>query len=397
MKTSAWAGPIGRLACLFLCLLTAGCTNTLNRAIYREKPEKIDEFLNAGANVNQADDNGGTPLIYAAQFGDLALMKKLVARGAKIDSIDRRGNSALSFLASGETYKNDAVAYLLSLHARVDVVNNEGHAPLHLAAMRPCKPADAAQQVELLRLLVEAGSDPNSKPTGELPLHLAAFAGQPDAALDYLLTVTKEPHALTDKGYHALTEAARGDQHDAVLFFASHGFEPQTLGPALLPEPDGVTRFIEPTSPINARAFAAFGDYRLSQGNPADALVNYRRSEANYQAAVDGYRRVIAYNTGLLEESKDARTRKWISAVALSIVGTGLGASSGIGVVVVPGRSKDDNQDEFKDELERQQTELTVLLKEQSALKNKIAYVVNPPTPGPNGTPAAAVKDAKVK
>lgn len=366
MIPSAWKSSTGR-AIPFLAL--------------RKKPQAIDEFLKTGANVNQADDEGGTPLIYAAQFGDLALMKTLVARGAKVDPIDRKGYSALSYLAAGKNYKSDAVVFLIAHGAKLNVVNNEGHAPLHLAAMRSCKPTDADRQTELLKLLVDGGADPNATPTGELPLHLAAYAGQSDKALDYLLQVTKEPHALSHAGYTAFTEAARGDQHDAVLFFARHGFEPQNLPPALPPEPASAPS-VEPTFPINARAHAAYGDYWQSQANFDAALGSYQKSATNYQAAIDGYRRVIAYNTALLKSEKDARRGKWISVIALNVVGAGVGAATGVGFFVVP-KKTEDQSDDHEDELERQQTELAVLTKEQSALKIKIKSIEAPLTTTP--------------
>ena len=380
-----------RLLVLAVALLTAGCTNTLNRAIYREKPEKVDEYLRSGADVNQADDNRGTPLIYAAQFGDLTLMKKLVDRGAKVDPIDRTGNSALSYLASGETYKNDAVAFLLAKGARPNVVNNEGHAPLHLAAMRPCKPADADRQTELLKLLVDAGADAEAMPTGQKPLHLAAFAGQPAKALDYLLGVTKDPHALTAHGYTAFTEAARGDQHDTALYLAGRGFEPQLLPPTPVPATD-TTPAIDPVLSINARAYSAYGDYLQGRGDLGGALANFQTSATNYRVAAESYNRVIAHNSEVLKLAKDKRRGSWIGAMALTVVGAGVGAATGVGFFVVPKREGGKVLDDYADELERQQTELKVLTEEQTALKAKIQSIESQVKAAPPSTTPDAPK-----
>src|SRR2546423_14266917 len=84
--------------CAWILFNLTGCTNTLNRAIYREHPELVQKFLAEGADVNQVNDDGGTPLIYAAQYGDLALIKTLVERGAKVNWTDKTGNSALCYL-----------------------------------------------------------------------------------------------------------------------------------------------------------------------------------------------------------------------------------------------------------------------------------------------------------
>ncbi|XP_059141189.1 putative ankyrin repeat protein RF_0381 [Physella acuta] len=51
----------------------------------------IDLLLKSGANVNDADENGRTPLHLAAITGDHALVEALVRRGAKINNVDNFG------------------------------------------------------------------------------------------------------------------------------------------------------------------------------------------------------------------------------------------------------------------------------------------------------------------
>ncbi|MDB6169918.1 MAG: hypothetical protein JWM88_2782 [Verrucomicrobia bacterium] len=373
------------------CLSESGCTNTLNRAIYREKPEAVAQFLSAGADVNVADDEGGTPLIYAAQFGDLALMKTLVARGAKVGPLDRKGNSALSYLASGPAYKNEAVAFLIAQKAPLQIVNDEGRMPLHLAAMRTCSPADAPHQTELLRLLVQAGADPDAAPNGELPLHLAAYAGQPDESLAFLLTVTREPRALTRRGFSAFSEAARGDQRGAEAFFAEHGFEPQDLPP---PPSTGAAEIPDgrPESAVAARGYETFGDLLLRRGRTADALASYGKSAARYRAAVAGSQTAVNYYGSLLEEAKSKRRSRWTKAIALSVVGAGLAAGTGVGFAVVP-KKTETRIDDYEEKLESHQAELALLLREQSTLDEKIRKsepAVAKDSPARQGSPPAA-------
>jgi ankyrin repeat protein len=147
--------------CFVVLLLGPGCTNTLNRAIYREHPEAVQKFLAQGADVNAPNDDGSTPLIYAAQYGDLALIKTLVERGAKVNAVNHLGNSALIYLVSAPLYKNESVAFLLAHGAEINRPNNEGHAALHRALARACQPEDTARQTELINLLLRAGADAN--------------------------------------------------------------------------------------------------------------------------------------------------------------------------------------------------------------------------------------------
>ena len=176
-----------QLVCCAFLLLGSGCTNSLNRAISREHPEAIQKFLKAGADVNERDDDGCTPLIYAAQSGDLALIKILVERGATVNSVDNGGGSALGYLVSREHHKNAEIAFLLARGADVNHANKETLTPLHLAVMQSCPPEEAAQQTELVMALLYAGADANRRTqNGELPLHLAAAVGQPDQVLEQL-------------------------------------------------------------------------------------------------------------------------------------------------------------------------------------------------------------------
>ncbi len=220
----------GVIACGTSLLLTlTSCTNTLNRAIYREHPDLIKKFLAEGADVNQANDDGGTPLIYAAQHSDLSLIKTLVERGAKVNWTDKTGNSALGYLTSGKTYKNDAVSFLLGHGAEVNKANNAGITPLHFAAARTCEPTDTTRQLELVTLLLGAGADPNLyTERGDLALHLAAAANQPDSLLEQLLNVTKDPQRLNQAGYSAFSSAARTGAGACLFFGRARLLAPRT-------------------------------------------------------------------------------------------------------------------------------------------------------------------------
>jgi len=51
--------------------------------------------LGKGADINQVDENGATPLIIACKFGHTALVKFILSRGAKIDLADNKGMTAV--------------------------------------------------------------------------------------------------------------------------------------------------------------------------------------------------------------------------------------------------------------------------------------------------------------
>jgi ankyrin repeat protein len=363
--------PCARSLPFAVLLLAGGCTTTLNRAIERDQGKAIDSYLAGGANVNEADKDGATPLINAAQYGDLGLMKRLVERGANVNASDKLGNSALIYLVSGDTYKDEAVGLLIAHGADANHVNYHGQTPLVLAAMRTCEAGDADQQAELLKLLLSGGAHADDQgPTGELPLHLASFAGQPDKALDCLIKATKDPHALSFSGYSALTEAARGDRRATALYLAGLGFEPQMLVPSA-PRPMDWPPFLDTHFPINARTQDFHGDYLGARHRETDALADYRGSAASYDVSIAQYKRVIDQYAEALKKEKSARSSRIMGAIALNVLGAGLGAATGVGFIAIPKRSVN-AIDEYEEEIETDQSALAALTKERSDLDVKI-------------------------
>ena len=111
----------------------------------------------------------------AAQRGDAAAVRSLLARNADVDARQGDGTTALHWAA----YLNDAETAATLIHAGADVhtANDYGVTPLGLAARNG--------NAEVIALLLAAGVDPNDPRqavnAGETPLMLAARAGQVDA------------------------------------------------------------------------------------------------------------------------------------------------------------------------------------------------------------------------
>jgi ankyrin repeat protein len=80
-------------------------------AISEGNDPSFDVLLELGADPNQADANGFTPLMVAAQFGQWQMVEALIHRGAKIDAKTLRGSTALS---AALTSNNVDVAIVLA-------------------------------------------------------------------------------------------------------------------------------------------------------------------------------------------------------------------------------------------------------------------------------------------
>jgi len=67
--------------------------------------ERVEQCLAAGDDVEVSDDGGRTPLIAAVGYGydseaALAITRRLLEAGARMDAVDKFGRSAMYFAAS---------------------------------------------------------------------------------------------------------------------------------------------------------------------------------------------------------------------------------------------------------------------------------------------------------
>jgi ankyrin repeat protein len=71
-------------------------------AIYHNQPTVVQYLIQAGADVNLADRDGQTPIMWATYFGDanLATVKELISHGAKLDARDKRGATVYSYFTA---------------------------------------------------------------------------------------------------------------------------------------------------------------------------------------------------------------------------------------------------------------------------------------------------------
>jgi hypothetical protein len=359
--------------------LLAGCTSTLNQAASRDHGEQVERYLAGGADVNQRDRSGATPLINAGQTGDLAVIRKLVEHGAYVNAVDHDGYCALMYLASGDSYANEAVDFLLHHGARTDLRANDGHTVLMLAVSREVVSGNEKSETRLVSLLLDSGaSTVDASNDGERPLHLAAYEGQPDACLGLLLQATPDDALLDRSGRSALSEAARGDHRGSQEFLVGCGLTPQNLPPAVPAHVQGPFP-ADPSFAVNARSFDAYGDFLASKGDSADALHNFQLAAGAYAAALGDCQAAIDRYSKALAVEKDARTRRIEAAVALSAVGVALGAATGVGAVFIPRRIPNPIGD-YKDTLDVLRADLKSLTSEQALMAAKLSRS-GPPAP----------------
>ncbi|MDF7807440.1 ankyrin repeat domain-containing protein [Pontiellaceae bacterium B12219] len=148
---------------LFLCSLLAAPfsraqTNTTGTILEQEvieaalygKKAIVEQALKQGYDVNTADLEKRTALMFAAFNGQHEIAELLLKAGADVNAQDEIGTSALMFAASGPS--PETVELLLKNGAKINMVdNNEHFSALMWAA--------AEGQTENVKLLLAKGAD----------------------------------------------------------------------------------------------------------------------------------------------------------------------------------------------------------------------------------------------
>ena len=69
----------------------------VNVAISKGDVSKVQQLVNAGADVNQKDSAGKTPLMYAILYKNSEIVSYLIEKGAKVSTKDARGYSVMDY------------------------------------------------------------------------------------------------------------------------------------------------------------------------------------------------------------------------------------------------------------------------------------------------------------
>lgn len=167
------------------------------------RPMVVSALLEAGADVDLANNNGDTPLILASLNGHGHIVEKLLRAGANVSAVDQFGSCALFYasrqghcglvdalLAAGADVNHSrvtalliaarfghasAVAKLLAAGADVTAVDDDGNTALHRCALETTPGAVYGGGIgEVVELLIKACADTTAKNNdGLTPLQLA--------------------------------------------------------------------------------------------------------------------------------------------------------------------------------------------------------------------------------
>ena len=149
-------------------------------------------LLDKGANPNKADeDDGWTPLLWAAYHGNREVASILLGKGADPTMRIRNGSTALHFAAKFN--HKEVVDVLLGAGVNPNTRGSwKGRTALHLAAQDG--------HADMVQLLIDRGADPNiANENGHTALHDAAEFRR-GGVVQLLLQRGVDPKALTNNG-----------------------------------------------------------------------------------------------------------------------------------------------------------------------------------------------------
>ncbi len=101
------------------------------QAAYDGDEDRVEYFLTNGANVNAEDAEGYTAIIYASAYGYHGIMKKLIAKGAKVNEFKNDSNPIFAAVNGNDSKSLDI---LLKAKGNINCKDAQGYTPLMLAA-----------------------------------------------------------------------------------------------------------------------------------------------------------------------------------------------------------------------------------------------------------------------
>ncbi|MBN1238644.1 MAG: ankyrin repeat domain-containing protein [Gammaproteobacteria bacterium] len=175
----------GAVAALLASAGAAAAENSLAAAARGGNLDEVRELIASGADVNAAEPDGSTPLLWAAYQSHPEMVSALLAAGADPDAANEFGITPL--LQASRYGDAPVIKALLDGGASLESKHPDGETPLMAAAR--------AGSTEAVALLLERGSDPNVTESlwDQTALMWAAAEGHVDV-VDVLLDAGADPN-----------------------------------------------------------------------------------------------------------------------------------------------------------------------------------------------------------
>lgn len=143
----------------------------LHTAAMFDSFDAINTLVARGAKVTTIDEHGWTPLHYATSQGDLQIVALLIKHGARVNAEDNDGRTPLfSAVGSGDT---EIIELLYAKGGKINTEDNHHTTPLSLAIIN--------DDTDTIRCLAQLGAKLGEDSYKQTPLHMAALLGKSSA------------------------------------------------------------------------------------------------------------------------------------------------------------------------------------------------------------------------
>ena len=186
-------------------------------AAHRDDLETAELLIRAGADVNAANDYGATPLLLACTNRNAAMVEKLLQAGANPNSVQPKGETVL--MTCSRTGSLEAVKSLLAHGAKVDAREPWRWQTALMWAI-------AGRHSDIAGTLIERRANVNALTRGGFtPLMFAAQQGDLESAR-ILLAAGANVNEVTPQWGSALVVASASGQEALAMFLLEQGADP---------------------------------------------------------------------------------------------------------------------------------------------------------------------------
>jgi len=173
----------------------------------------VEDMLNKGISPNTVIDESITPLMYAAQSGQLRICKLLVAKGADVNLSPRNGHTAL--IAAVKSNNVQVLDFLMEKGALIDLPDIFGRTPIIYAAVY----GDSA----LCEKLFLYKADVSIKDYEGEDALMAAVINQHKEIIPYLLSRNANPNTSNKNDVSPLMVATSNNDYTVIELLLNKG------------------------------------------------------------------------------------------------------------------------------------------------------------------------------
>lgn len=198
-----------------LASLALAHAGELHQAARACDADRMRQLLSTHPSLNEADENGMTPLHIAIDSRQTACVRLLVEAGADRKARDRQGRTAVDAAAQIADMQDRAAILLLVWNSGHEAPRGPMPWSLEYSVMR--------RQTNVTKMLLAMGADPNATGSGgTTPLAGAALKGDLEG-VRLLLAHGARPDAISQEGTQPIHDAALGDSAEVIRELVMRG------------------------------------------------------------------------------------------------------------------------------------------------------------------------------